>query len=107
MSEWKQSAIDRRDERHTKIEGKRLPSRRKPNRKKWCKGKVGVLHTPVWKGVQPFVVFNKDWNKDQREFVCTKCGKVLDWWWGRRWRALSGGRRMHKPKIGSTNADGT
>lgn len=40
MSEWKESGIKRRDERHTAVEV-RAPGGSKKNMRKWCRGKVG------------------------------------------------------------------
>ena len=107
MSEWKERAIKRRDERHTLGEEKTPPSKRKKNRKRWCKGKVGVNHTAVWQALVPNILFGQDWNKNRREFVCTKCKKVLDTWWPGWGRFGYKGRKTPKPKIGSTNPDGS
>lgn len=75
MSDWKASAIKRRDERATigpeeeQAGGKAHPK----DRRRWCRGKVGVEHTPV---CMPHKHVQK-W----RELVCNTCGKVLDYWY--------------------------
>jgi hypothetical protein len=107
-SEWRESANKRRDERHTKAEIERIPSRRKKNKQKWCKGKVGVLHTGVWQARKPFVTLGgDDLHKNQREFVCSKCRKILETWYGRKGiMGLGIGKRISRPRIGSTYPDG-
>lgn len=54
--------------------------RRHKDKKRWCKGKVGVEHTPVcmpYKSQHPSTVM-RGTQMNWREYVCTKCGKVLD-----------------------------
>ncbi len=59
--------------------------RRKKNRRKWCRGKVGVVHKPEW-------VSDPDRNLnfatgtpradpiyDYQTYVCQSCGKRLDY----------------------------
>lgn len=62
------------------------------NKRKWCKGKVGVLHFPVWRKSVKYDNF--DW----LEYCCTACGKELDLWVSVYWRKQS----YAKPEIGST-----
>lgn len=105
MSDWRESANKRRDERQTKVEP-RAHARRKPNRKKWCKGKVGIPHKAVWQKRRPWVLpSGTDVHKNDREYVCAVCKKVLDYWW-KGWNTLMGSKTP-KPRLGSTNPEGT
>lgn len=79
-SEWKERAIVRRDERHTKVaDDTQKPKAGKKNTKKWCKGKQGREHTLVCmtydeaKGTTNIKGF-QGW----RYLVCTSCGKEMD-----------------------------
>jgi hypothetical protein len=47
--------------------------RSKKNRRKWCKGKEGVEHKPVW-------VMRGD-NSNALDFRCENCNKILDTYW--------------------------
>lgn len=96
MSEWQERAIRRRDERHTKIESIRAPARPKKDRKKWCKGRVGVEHAGKW--VKPRGGIGAYSLKDMLVYQCQKCKKHLDIWWG----FTAHKKRYHKPKEGST-----
>lgn len=89
MSDWRQSAVDRRDERHTfapDVDPSRY-RRTKTNRNRWCRGKVGVEHVREW--VEDEKHFNTpDMAAYRRErgvtwllMRCTKCGKHLDRWY--------------------------
>jgi hypothetical protein len=81
MSEWKAGAAARRDARATKDEPVAVRHPRK-NRKRWCKGKVGVEHRPVierdpfwdkYGACQP----RGWWSGCYHWERCTVCGKVL------------------------------
>jgi hypothetical protein len=84
MSDWKQGAAKRRDDRNTKSPEIAKPVRGKKDRKRWCRGKVGVEHKPK---CVPYVETKKydAWRGDQassyldkwRILVCTECGKEL------------------------------
>jgi hypothetical protein len=59
------------------------PSRRrsKKNTRRWCRGKVGVLHRTEW--------LPTHLGSDSYELICSVCGKKIDWcfhasWWRRR-----------------------
>lgn len=73
MSEWRERANRRRDERHT-IGDIRPPASTKKNTKKWCKGKVGREHKPQCRSDPRYPA---SW----RHLVCTECGKQLDWYY--------------------------
>jgi hypothetical protein len=78
MSEWRERANRRRDERHTAIPDD--APRSKPgnkNTKKWCKGKVGREHKPI--------CIDHNSIKDWKILACTECGKHLDYYWPCRW----------------------
>ena len=71
MSEWKESANRRRDERRTAV-SVRAPAATKKNTKRWCRGVVGRAHQPECKKHKEF----KNWYNYQ----CCVCGKVLDYY---------------------------
>ncbi len=87
MKDWKNSGIKRRDERHTILPEIRPPGRSGKSTKRWCGGKVGVLHQPLCKaysdlkntaGITPM---SREW----RILVCSECDRVLDRWWPSPW----------------------
>lgn len=43
------------------------------NRRKWCKGKEGVEHNPVWT--------SRGDKSSALDFRCEKCNKILDTYW--------------------------
>lgn len=67
--------------------------RSKKNTKKWCKGKEGKLHSPVW--VKSTKYLNFDW----LEYTCSNCNKVLDIWY---YLPSYNRAKYVKPVIGST-----
>ena len=94
MGDYKKSAIDRNDERHTKIPDEEVnnkPSKSK-NKKKWCKGKIGVEHDAV-------CLKYRDVHKTPEEspasgiantniwriLCCKKCGKNIDYYYPMTW----------------------
>lgn len=77
MSEWKQRANRRRDERHTAMNVRPQGGSRK-NTKRWCRGVVGREHVPVCIADNRF----KDW----RILACKQCKRHLDRWWPSPWR---------------------
>jgi hypothetical protein len=83
MSEYRERANKRRDERHT-IGDIRAPASTKKDTKKWCRGKVGRKHKPECRDGQL-----QGW----KNLVCTECGKHLDYYWPMRWRPI-----MDQPK---------
>jgi hypothetical protein len=52
-----------------------IPS--KKNKKKWCRGKVNVLHKPEPMKTKFGWVFSPQW----WELICTNCGKRLGYYW--------------------------
>lgn len=42
------------------------------NKRKWCRGKIGVEHQPKW-------VYRTHYVFTTIEYTCQVCGKVLDW----------------------------
>lgn len=78
MSDWKQDAAKRRDARNSK-DTVRPKGGSKRDTKRWCKGKVGVEHTP--KCFDYAEVKRGPWLKGWKLLACTECGKELDTWW--------------------------
>jgi hypothetical protein len=87
MSDWKEGANKRRDERHTKSpdepdKGTPKISKKKKDTKKWCKGKVGVEHQ--LKCYDYDELKNKNTNlvgsyaKNWKVLSCTICGKQIE-----------------------------
>jgi hypothetical protein len=80
-------AAKRRDERATKVEEKddkdmidvydepRPQGPRRKDKKRWCRGKIGVEHVPVCMKVQALAAYGcfDNW----RILACKVCGKVL------------------------------
>lgn len=54
-----------------------VAGKRRPNRRKWCKGKAGVPHQPKWEDLRR--------QKGYLCFRCQICGKELDSLWSYRW----------------------
>lgn len=85
MSDRKKDAAERRDERNIAgdLDEKSSGQTRHKDKKRWCKGKVGVEHTPVcmpYRKHHGLAVLDgamKNW----RELVCSRCGKVLDYYY--------------------------
>ena len=85
MSERKAEAAQRRDARATPgpEDEKSSGVRKHKDKKRWCKGKVGVEHTPAcmpYKHRYPSTVMGGAQTR-WRELVCTKCGKILDYYY--------------------------
>lgn len=79
MSDWKRTAAARRDARHTASEPTKPTHRAKKDRKRWCRGKVGVEHKGEcrrYDEVKNAPSYFGDW----RILVCVECGKELDLW---------------------------
>jgi len=88
MSNWKQDANKRRDNRQSKDndEPKRVAKKRK-NTKRWCKGKEGQEHTFVCMTYAEAKHPPKDdimgkVCKRYRFLVCTTCGKEVETYYG-------------------------
>lgn len=93
MSDWRERSIKRRDERHTKIEDAPVRRKTRRNKKRWCRGKIGVDHDPVWVAAPgKFHFFH-----DTRIYKCSKCGKEFEMWYTISWAR----RNWEKPVIGS------
>lgn len=56
--------------------------RSRKDRRKWCRGRVGVDHTPVWGRIVKYGSFGPSLEKHDNwlEFKCQVCHKVLDTW---------------------------
>lgn len=78
MSEWRERANKRRDARQTKAPVTRAPGGSKRDTKKWCRGKVGVEHTPLC--IDYNRLKNTSYLDGWKVLVCTKCRKELDTW---------------------------
>lgn len=50
------------------------------NRRRWCKGKAGVEHTPK---CMPYMPASLHIFEEWRALVCTVCGKRLETWFPR------------------------
>ena len=85
---------------------KEVPKHRggKKNTRKWCLGKVGRSHDPMW------VISHRDHSTLYKniykalEFTCQNCGKVLDTWWA--WEMESNNfdkdrKGRKQPEVGS------
>ena len=89
-SPWKESARKHKKFVQGGLETKPVGNKRK-NRKKWCKGKVGVEHQPVcmdfhkvkndYTQHQPFKDKCYSTSDHWRVLVCAVCGKELDWYY--------------------------
>lgn len=67
----------------------------KKNTRRWCKGKVGVLHKPMWKSHPRYTFRNETDETRWFVFACQVCDKELD-------RFYPGMQtRYERPKIGS------
>lgn len=81
--DYKESAIRRRDERHTKTEEITPGPARHKDKKRWCKGKVGREHVGVchnYADVKRASKYTASW----RVLVCKVCGRELETWLGNR-----------------------
>lgn len=66
--------------------------RRKKNRSKFCGGKEGKLHQPVW-------ILHNSYSVESLIYECTICHKHIDYWFGWWDRVHS---NYQKPEVGST-----
>ena len=68
--------------------------RSKKNTNRWCKGKVGREHIPVWiKNNKYEFVKDAEW----LDYACQECKKVIDSWYS--WKQTN---KSEKPTVGST-----
>ncbi len=77
--------------------------RAKKNKKKWCKGRVGKEHDPMWMEDDRHIYPNRDTRPPGTIFrliyKCQNCNKELDKWWvavGNEWWQ----KGYIKPEIG-------
>jgi hypothetical protein len=87
MSEWRERANRRRDQRQTRLPMIKPPSGSGKDTKRWCRGKVGRKHRPV-------CVDYSDLKKMQvragwKVLVCEACGRHLDYYWPSAFRPHS------------------
>ena len=75
------------------------PQRAKKDRRRWCRGKVGVEHLPECRDYRdvkragfPYPLF-EGW----KVLVCKTCGKELAWWAPPIGGGLLGGRQKRTP----------
>ena len=86
---WKETVAERRDTRADSSQpADQRIRKRKPNRKKWCRGKVGVEHKPACRdygdvkahigsrGTTTGKMYYEGW----KVLVCEECGKELELW---------------------------
>lgn len=77
MSDWKAGASKRRDERQAKPVEERAASVRRRDRRRWCRGKMGVEHKPACMPAKTMAFAGSTLFAGWRELVCTVCGKRL------------------------------
>jgi hypothetical protein len=70
-SEWLQDAARRRDFRHSADGPEVLPYRSRKDTKRWCRGKVGVLHDYRWNRRR----YSWRANDFVEEEICRVCGR--------------------------------
>jgi len=79
-SDWQEGANKRRNERQTKVSDETNQKGKRKDRKTWCRGKVGVEHTPE-------CVVYRDFLPTWRMLICNTCGKQL---------------KVYAPRLGTT-----
>jgi hypothetical protein len=91
---WKEESSDRRDERNTKVPDEpQRPIAGRKNKKKWCRGKVGVEHkskcmsyaeakniSVVKFNYKGNIVDGLSYYDAWKVLVCSVCGKELDYY---------------------------
>lgn len=83
MSEWKQAAARRRDERNAKPDdASTLSASKRKDTKRWCRGKVGVEHRPECRRYNETKRQDLPGLNSWRVLVCSECGKELATWYG-------------------------
>lgn len=93
-TEWKGRGIRRRDERHTKIDDQPVPRKIRKNKKRWCKGIVGIPHDPMWVERPPRFILSRE----TLVYKCQKCDKELEIWFSPPWGSE---KAYRKPVLGS------
>lgn len=79
MSEWRERANKRRDQRQAKLPAIRPPGGSNKDTKRWCRGKVGREHKPVCIDYNDIKKVN--YFKGWKVLVCEVCQKQLDHYW--------------------------
>lgn len=82
MSDWRERANRRRDERQTIVPLIRAPSRPRKNTKRWCKGKVGVDHKPLCIDYPRIPVGGA------KVLICEICHKHIEFYWPSPFRKI-------------------
>lgn len=80
MSDYRESANQRRDARQTRSPVIRAPSVHRKDTKRWCRGKAGIEHKPVcvaYNDLKNVSFHAPGW----KVLICTACGKQLKHWW--------------------------
>jgi len=78
-SDWKESAIRRRDIRHTAVPDAPVRTHAKKDTRRWCKGKEGREHT-----AKCFALGTRG-GRPRFELICTTCGRRLNYWSSSPW----------------------
>ena len=109
---WQESARKHKKFVQGGADGSAKPiGNKRKNRKKWCRGKVGVAHQPVCRryndAKQKFKAAHSEFEANLyvhfdtwRILVCSVCGKELDWYYPFRIQCLNGvlEREQKKPE---------
>jgi hypothetical protein len=75
MSDHKEGAARRRDERHTAV-SIRAPGGSRKNTKRWCRGVTGREHVPVGKLDSRLGSLKIKWYNHE----CKNCGRIMAYW---------------------------
>ena len=70
--------------------------RSKKNTRKWCKGKEGKVHKPIWEEDA-----KRSWSKSiWLIYRCTECFKEIEYYYEGKW--MSNHQKYERPQIGSS-----
>lgn len=92
MKSWKETAAERRDDRHVKMPEESVrPVTITKDTRKWCRGKAGVPHKlecRSYRQAKGMAVYGgEEWRAqlyaNWRVLICSTCGKELETWYGR------------------------
>lgn len=73
--------------------------KRKKNRSKFCGGKLGKVHQPIWKvWEQQLSMYRRAPENAPLIYLCQNCGKHIDYWYITWWHDNYG---YAKPEVGS------
>jgi hypothetical protein len=84
------------------IKDDEIPKHRsKKDTKRWCGGKPGREHTPMWVIGK---LHNPNHSSEWFDYKCQRCQKVIDYYWkiGIEWAKHIGSEEYERPEIGST-----